>query len=276
MEPTITLPGGKKVPKKPVLILGGSAAVFILWRYWSASSAPAAVSEDTTSADVMDLTGATSDGGLGMAGGSTVGDPFPWSSLGIGYTDPTTANPTTNQQWFSKALEFASSVGYDPSAASEALGRYLAGSATAADTALITSALGYLGTPPTGDYGYPISTPVTSKPPAAGQPATSTPTTSTPTPAAPVTPAPSSTPVAVKAPANSATNWGWFKSLSVNNTIQNIAAKYTQSPGETITHAVQDLIALNPSLKGKGPATKVAPNTVLKVRAGAGTYVPAK
>jgi len=75
----------------------------------------------------MDLTGATSDGGLGMAGGSTVGDPFPWSSLGIGYTDPTTANPTTNQQWFSKALEFASSVGYDPSAASEALGRYLAG-----------------------------------------------------------------------------------------------------------------------------------------------------
>lgn len=272
MAATIKLPGGKTVPKKPVLILGGSAAVFILWRYWSASSAPAAVSEDTTSADIMDLTGATSDGGLGMAGGSTVGDPFPWSSLGIGYTDPTTANPTTNQQWFAKALEFASSVGYDPSAASEALGRYLAGQSTAADRALITSALGYLGTPPTGDYGYPITPPVTSTPPTAGQPS--------PKPAAPVTPAPSSTPAAVKpAPkpaANTAPNWGWFKSLSVNNTVQNIAAKYTQSPGETIAHAVQDLIALNPSLKGKSAKTKVAPNTVLKVRAGAGTYVPAK
>jgi len=269
MEQTITLPGGKKIPRKPALVLGGSAAVFILWRYWSAAKAPQAAEEDTTSSDVMDLTGATADGGSGVAGGSTVGDPMPWSSIGAGYTPTTSQAPATNQDWYTRALEFATSVDYDPQTAAAALGRYLAGTSSAGDIPLITSILGYAGTPPVGDFGYPVIPPVTSTPPAAGSPVTTL-----PAPAAPVattTPA-----VKVKPPAakNTAPNWGWFKSISPKNTLAGIASKYTQSPGESITHAVQDLIALNPSLKGKTATTKVAPNTVVKVRADAGAYVP--
>lgn len=271
MGQTITLPGGKTIPKRPALILGGSAAVFVLWRYWAAAgSAPAAADQDTTSDGVMDLTGATSDGGLGMAGGSTVGDRMPWSSIGAGYTDPTTEPAATNQSWYTRSLEFLASLGYDPKVAGETLGRYLARTALPADTAAITAAIGYAGTPPVGDYGYPTILPVSSTPPRAG-------TTPTVTPAAPVVTLPASSPVKVTpAKPNTSPGWGWFTSLSARNTLGSIAAKYTQSPGETLQHAVADLIALNPSLRGRSAASKVAVNTRLKVRAGAGPYVPAK
>ena len=97
----------------------------------------------------------------------------------------------TNGTWTQSAVEYLGTLGYEPKAAAEALGRYLSGTYTETDRSLITTALGALGAPPTGIYGYPTIAPSTATTPAgSGSPATpTTPTTpTTPAPAAPSTP----------------------------------------------------------------------------------------
>lgn len=263
---TIKLPGGKRIPRRTAIVLGCSAAGFVLWRYWRAgSNVPAAATEDTTAAGITDLAGATADGGSGVAGGSTVGDAMPWSSFGTSYRDPATVTPTTNQGWYERALNWAVAVGYDPQTAAEGLGRYLANQGTAADRSMLTAVLGFAGTPPEGSYGYPVATPITSTPPTAGQPVVTTPT---PTPAVPVVTLPTkiTTPVAAAKPTGTVKNYGWFSTNSVKNTLGTIAQRY----GTTVAA----LKTWNPNLGKYGVNTNLPVNTPVKVRSTATpTYV---
>lgn len=247
---TVTLPGGARVPKKVAIGVLGGLGVFIVWRYMRAGSAPAAAEGLAQDSDLSVPAGADIGG---QAGGTLAPvTTLPTDMGSATYRDPTETDPTTNTQWYDRALAFAAQIGYDPTVAAESIGRYLAGQATTGDKTMITTLLGRVGTPPQGGAGWLTIAPGTAVPPTAGQPATTTPATPT---AAPKKTTPVAAKPAVAAAKNTAKNYGWFLSKSANNT-QNMIAKLYGISSATLRK-------LNPALKADN---KIPVGMAVKVR----------
>lgn len=158
--PTMKIPGIGPVEKKWVYVGGAAIAGFVGYAYWNKSRVDAAESE------VSDY---TTDTDYAMDSGV---DEYvnPGGSQAPVVEDYVTA-PTTNAEWYQKALAFLVDTGFDPIESAFALGRYLARqSLTSTQANMIRAASGHLGPPPVGDY------PITVTP---GTPSTPTPTTPT-------------------------------------------------------------------------------------------------
>lgn len=126
-----------------VVLAGGAAFVGFMWyrsRQSSAASASAAGAAGST--DTSTLGGVDTGSGPGTYGASQ-GSAASESTVTNGIT------PATNSNWLQSAVTYLSSLGRDPGAVADALGRYLSGTSTSADQSIIQTALGALGPTPT-------------------------------------------------------------------------------------------------------------------------------
>lgn len=244
-DATVELPGGKRVPKRALIIAAGGAGIFVLWRYMRAGASSAATADPGgTYSDTASLVGGSGQSEDGHAG---TGSP-------TGYGQPSDALPVLdNAGWVRSATDYLTGIGYDSTTVAAALGRYLAGQATEADRSIITTALGSLGTPPQGSYGWPVITPAPTPTQSGGG------TTPAPSGGGGTTPAPSGsggTTTKLLAP-----GYGWFATGGTTYTVDSIARRYDLTKDQ--------LLALNPSLKGK---STVPLNSPVKVRSNAAAW----
>jgi hypothetical protein len=174
---TITLPGIGPVKGEYVIIGVGVPAVWILWRYRTATKAAssAATAGGPTPSGYYDDAGNWVDtsgasGGYYDASGnwidSTAGYNNSTSGTVPGSVDLSTGAITTNAQWTQAAVKDLSNIGYDAIAVTEALGRYLGGqSVTSSQANMVRAAIAYEGPPPVGTYGIQVSDATTTAPP---------------------------------------------------------------------------------------------------------------
>lgn len=178
----ITLPGIGPVKKQTALLMGGGVVllggiVYYRSRHAGAAAAPAAA--DDSAADSTDLDPATGypygsaddtaalnsyDYGYGVSGGS-------------GAAVSTSGGYTTNAQWSQAAEEYLTgTVGQDPDAVGNALGKYITGGAVTSDqVAVIQQAIAFAGYPPVaGQNGTPPSYLTTAAAPSTTAPSTPT------------------------------------------------------------------------------------------------------
>lgn len=150
MAETITLPGGKKVPRNVVLIGGATAAGVLGYAWWR----------------------------KGMGTGTLVGEPAivptpvepPTDSTDFTVTGGGTPAPTSNAEWTNLAIERMIALGFDGTAVNVALGQYLGHQPlTATQMELVRSAIAQAGPPPVGGpYNFiPVAGAV--QPPGTGQ-----------------------------------------------------------------------------------------------------------
>jgi fibronectin type III domain protein len=145
MADTVDIPKVGPVPKKTALIVVGAGAgllVFMLYRQRRA--APAA---DTAAGAAPDT--AAADPYQGLTDTGTGGTVSGYSQQG---SDTATTGPTTNAQWAQAAAE---SLGgsYDPTAITDALGRYLNHQPLSdLDQRIVQAAIAFAGYPPVGTY----------------------------------------------------------------------------------------------------------------------------
>lgn len=143
---------GKKVPV-PLAVVAGGAILYVGYRWYSARGD----SEETTVLAPEEDYGAT---------GSATGTGYSYiptsSSDSTNETDSSVIS--TNQQWSQAGVTYATSVGYDPSAAALALGKYLGTQPITKDEQnIVRVVLGALGSPPTGGP-YTVITDTSSTP----------------------------------------------------------------------------------------------------------------
>lgn len=140
-EEQITIPGGKKIPKKYLIVFGSAAALFVGYRWWT--SRDTGTEEPTVTPPTEDY-GAT---GQDSSAGYSYGGSGNSSSSSV----DTTVTPVTNAQWTQNGVAYADSVGYDTAAAALALGKYLRSEAlTATEQNIVKAVLAGVGSPPIG------------------------------------------------------------------------------------------------------------------------------
>lgn len=146
---------GKKI-SAPLVIVGGAAALFVGYRYWTSRN-------DSTSDEPV-ITSPEEDYG---ATGSATGTGYsyiPTSSSDSSTSTTDSSVISTNQQWTQAGVTYASSVGYDSAAAALALGKYLSTQPITKDEQnIVRVVLGALGSPPTGGP-YTVITDTSSTP----------------------------------------------------------------------------------------------------------------
>jgi hypothetical protein len=144
LEGDVKLPGIGKSKKWVVYGIGGTAAVYVGWRWWQASQADS--SSDTGASDGTYTSPDLTDYGLSTSGGAM--------NVG-GNTGNTTTDGTTgidsNGEWTDYASEKLVNAGYDPATVAAALGEFLARrSLDKSEASIARAALAYAGQPPIG------------------------------------------------------------------------------------------------------------------------------
>lgn len=145
MEGTADLPVVGTVKKRYILIPAAAAAVFVAYRWYSASrdaaAAPAGSDGLYTSPDMADY-------GLSTTGGATTVT----GNTGSTVTDGTNPNAIDdNAEWTQKAVERLGNAGYDSATVYGALGEFLARrSLDASEASIVRAALAAAGQPPVG------------------------------------------------------------------------------------------------------------------------------
>jgi chitodextrinase len=148
---TLNLPKLGAVKKKPVLIIGGVAAAYVVWRYWQASQA-GATDAGTTDADgdgYADEGTIPAVTGQGPVTGYAPADDSGKSSDSYGF------NGTTNSQWSQYATTQLSGASDKWSFGDivAALGAYLANKPlTATQQEIVQAAKAVAGEPPEGTH----------------------------------------------------------------------------------------------------------------------------
>jgi hypothetical protein len=136
----VKLPGGKKVPKKYLIVLGGGAVLYVGYRWYSGGSAPAAVG--AIDPETADLTMPIGGGGSASGG-----------SGGYAEAAQTEAAAATNATWSQRAQELLEAAGWGAQPVAVALGAYLSGQPlTQAQALMIQAALALNGRPPQGTF----------------------------------------------------------------------------------------------------------------------------
>lgn len=202
--------GTKIGPLPAVAWIGGAAVVYVLYRYMQARKATAAATTtdptavDTsgtgTLGDTLNNPGFTDATGLSTGGSSVVG---------VG----TSTEPTNNMDWGKLAANYLIGNGANPADAEAAISTYLFGTGNplnATQSALLSQALRFLGTPPEGVIIPPPTTDIPAPSPNQPAPATPAPVVAsaedpfmggfTPQPAAGPPPAPPAPPPPAPAP----------------------------------------------------------------------------
>lgn len=144
IEGDVSLPGGKKVPKKAAYIGGALALGYVGWRWYTASTAdtgPAAGTGIYTTPDQTEI-GDSATGGSLSVGGNT-------GSTSADGTNPNAVN--TNADWTQRAADVLASAGYDQAVVYAALGEFIARrSLDPAEATIALAALAAMGQPPIG------------------------------------------------------------------------------------------------------------------------------
>ena len=172
----VTVPGVGAVPKRYAYGIGGSVAVFVLWRYNQATK-KAKAAQDAATVSVDPATGLPLDPvtglpydpstGLVMTGGGNLGDdysvPGGSGSSSVSYSGPVI--PQNNLQWTQDAQTYLVGNGYEQTAVAAALGAYLnRATLTTAQVAIVQAAVAAVGPPPFGGPYSITPTPSTSAP----------------------------------------------------------------------------------------------------------------
>ncbi len=144
LEGDVKLPGIGKSKKWVVYGIGGTAAVYVGWRWWQASQSSGA--SDTATSDGTYTSPDLTDYGLSTSGGPlNVG-----GNTGNSTTDGTTGIDN-NAEWTQYATEQLTNAGYDPAVVAAALGEFLAKrSLDKSEASIARTALAYAGQPPIG------------------------------------------------------------------------------------------------------------------------------
>lgn len=178
---SFTLPGGKKLPRKPVIIGGFILAGFLGWRWWMKSQTSPAATGDVASTDAAFPIGGA---GAAVSGGSDGGN---GDSSGNFST-----TPDSDAAWAARAESYLEGVGFGAESVSTAIGLYLAHQPlTDSQMIIVETALAFAGPLPGGPIAivHSVSTqaPDTAH---AGIPTTVNGVTTSPTQFAPYTGAP--------------------------------------------------------------------------------------
>lgn len=140
-EEQIALPGGKKIPKKYLIVFGSAAALFVGYKWWTSRATTTEEPTITSPTEDYGATGSDSSAGYSYAGAGNSST----SSV------DTTVTPVTNAQWTQNGVAYADSVGYDTSAAALALGKYLRSEAlSTTEQNIVKAVLAGVGSPPVG------------------------------------------------------------------------------------------------------------------------------
>lgn len=147
---SLSLPKLGAVKKKPVLIIGGAAAAYVLWRYYQASQAGDGAVEGDSDGDGF------ADAGTipAVAGqGGPIGDGS-GSGKAEDSTDSYGFHGTTNSQWSQYALtQLSASDRWSYTDIAEALGQYIANKPlTSVQQAIVQAAIAVAGQPPEGTH----------------------------------------------------------------------------------------------------------------------------
>ncbi|TDC20620.1 hypothetical protein E1265_21355 [Streptomyces sp. 8K308] len=174
MAETMDIPGIGNVPRTYVYV-GGAVVVGIVGYAWFTREPEIPVEYPVDEGDIGD-------------GDDSYENPAPGgSTVPSEPTDPELLPPTTNADWFRRAVAYLESIGYEASTVSAALGRYLdRRQLTSAQADIVRQAIGAIGPVPVGTYFILVqgTTPTTPKP------TTPKPTTPKPTTPKPTTPKP--------------------------------------------------------------------------------------
>lgn len=146
LEGETTLPGGRKISRRLLLIPAAAALGYVAWRWYSASQDSSAdetaVSDGTYSSDDMSEYGLSTTGGTGVVTGNN-------GVIDTDGTDPNAIND--NAQWTNRAVDLLSESGYDSMTVSAALGEFLARrSLDPSEAAIARAAMARAGEPPVG------------------------------------------------------------------------------------------------------------------------------
>jgi len=146
---SIDIPKLGKMPKKPVFLIAGGAAVFVLWRYWQARSTAAEGVAGDSDGDGF------ADGGIlpvVQGQGGPVGDGS--ATREPANTDDFGFHGLTNSQWTQYAVtQLSASDRWSYTDIVEALGQYLANRPlTATQQSIVQAAIAAAGQPPEGNH----------------------------------------------------------------------------------------------------------------------------
>lgn len=131
------------VPRKPALIIGGGAVVFLGYMWWRNGKA----TDPVEYVDPNDIGATEYESPLGSSGTNSTGS-FP------GNVDPDAID--TNAKWTQAATDALEASGFDRGAIVVALGKWLTFQGlTPAEITIVTAARGVQGDPPTGGP-YPM------------------------------------------------------------------------------------------------------------------------
>lgn len=166
LQGDVEVPGLGKTKKKWIVVGGGTAAVYVAWRWYQASRNAG----DTGPVSDYEVSGVGD--GVGVVTGGTDG------TAGSGNNNSETDGRNTetinnNAQWTQKAVEVLTNAGYDPMVVYAALGEFLARrSLDATEASIARASIAAVGQPP---IGGPYSVIETSGPTVPGESQTSLP-----------------------------------------------------------------------------------------------------
>ena len=142
MADTIDIPHVGTVKRQQVFIVGGVAAGVVGYAWWRSRSTPVDTGEVPAAAAPEDPYGGLTDSGIGGAVGG-------YDDRG---SDTGTTGPTTNAEWTAVVKERLADS-YEPSAISDAIGRYLGRQPLSTqDQTIVQAAIAAAGYPPVGSY----------------------------------------------------------------------------------------------------------------------------
>lgn len=171
---TVDIPGVGPIDKRVAIGIGVATAGLVGFIYWRRSQAP----PDEPGVEAFD-DGSLTD--LGEYGGGQAWQYAPNPNGDVNYNGGDQP-PRTNAEWGQRAQEALVGAGYDVTAASAAIGAYIAHQPlSAAQAIMIRAALGLVGAPPSGSFAV-TTIPTT--------PARPTPTKPAPTVGRPGAPSP--------------------------------------------------------------------------------------
>lgn len=143
LEGNAELPGGRKIPKKYLVIPAAGALAYVAWRWYQSSQSD---TEPAPGADGLYSSNDMSEYGLSTTGGSTTVT----GNNGVIDTDGTSDTAIDdNAEWTQRAVEALGNAGYDSMTVYAALGEFLARRALdKTEAGIARAAMAAVGEPP--------------------------------------------------------------------------------------------------------------------------------